>query len=209
MGNRAKRVELARLLKEKGVPSRLYKGNRNITRKKLRSRDLDNMTDTLNFYSLGAVVSDCDGYNHRIAGWVNMKETVSINGKMCFASTTTPKSKIFQYEFNTWYGAGRRSPKRERNEKMRGPNYGYWLQLPRVSYVDGSLSCGCSASPGCPETREEIEGGTLEHYKNNPEEFQQLDENSRSFKIYCWLKAGGHICDEDGIMLPEWKINHG
>lgn len=209
MGNRAKRVEVARLLKAKGVPTRLYKGNKAVVRKRLDSRLLDQFIYRLNCFEIGGIVNDCDSYNHRIIGWADPQTIMTLSGVKIYASTK-PRSAIFQYEFNDWFGPGRRAPgaKSSANPETRGLGYGYWLRLPQVAFENGRWSCGCGYSPSPAESREEIEGGFLKYYEENPEELQKLDENSHSFKVYCWLKAGGHICDEAGIKLPEWAHSH-
>ena len=97
--------------------------------------------------------------------------------------------EIFWYRSsnNRWWGNGQK---------------GYIFCLKNHSFQDETYSCGCSASPESPYTREEIEKRWIDLTQDQQDE---LEIDSRGWKIYCWIKAGGHIYDENGIMLPEWR----
>jgi hypothetical protein len=197
MGNRAKRAALGRLLKEKGIPSRLYRGNKKVAWRRLFADNLDEMIYKLGFYEVGNIVNDCYGPNQKIAGWATRPEK---ENDPYF--TVAPPSEYFQYEFQRWYGDGIRKSKNKSWKRRGFHKFAYFLSIPQFAYEDGIWSCGCDTSPEAAKTREEIEQSWIDI---SNEDLQAMDENSREFKIYCWLKAGGHIHDEDGIMLPEWR----
>lgn len=169
MGNRAKRAEIARLLKKNGYGTKLYKGNKFKAYKHL---NLNNLLYLLQ-YKVGDIVSDY-GHNHRIVSLPPMEE---------------------MRKYYTHY--------RWRKDRDRGRNCGWWLASDfQFRYEHGWLSCGCGACPDAAETREEIESRWI----NMDQEYVKLmPDNSREFRMYCWLKAGGHVHDENGILLPEWR----
>lgn len=68
MGNRAKRKEVAGLLREHGLGKKLYRGRKRTAWGMLRSGDLDVMLRKLRFKP-GAVVNACDVLNHRVVKW--------------------------------------------------------------------------------------------------------------------------------------------
>ena len=205
MGNRAKRAKLGQLLKEKGLPTRLYRGNKKVAWRRLWSKNLDEMIYKLGFYEVGAIVNDCYGPNQRIAGWAKHNELTATLLPATVTKchfTTTPASNLFQYPFQRWYGYGIRRAGNN-GYKYRGfHKAGYFLVLPQFAFDDGKWSCGCCSSPEPAKTREEIEKSWIDITN---EQLQEMDENSREFRIYCWLKAGGHIHDENGMVLPEWR----
>lgn len=75
---------------------------------------------------------------------------------------------------------------------------GYFLNAYQFAYEDGHNTCCLDEK----KSREEYEKKWTDW---TSEDIQDIDENSRDFHIYCWLKAGGHIYDEDGIIYPQWK----
>ena len=102
------------------------------------------------------------------------------------------------------------------NHRVKGPiNYGfikwykttYIFQLDQVEFEDGRWSCGCPGGPRPAWTREQIEKYML-----------LTDEEIARSKADGWwsdlaqkrqnaLRAGQHICDENGILLPEFATN--
>jgi len=167
MGNRAKRVEIARLLKKNGYGTKLYKGPKLKAYTRLSGYNLNSLLYLLQ-YKVGDLVSDY-GSNQRIVALPPVKEL---------------------RHFYTYYCESRR-------------NCGWYICNGfQFRYEHDRLSCGCGSCPDPARTKEEIEQAwlTLE-----PEEVKLLPDNSREFRIYCWLKAGGHVYDDDGVLLPEWQ----
>ncbi|MFA6050009.1 MAG: hypothetical protein WC761_02325 [Candidatus Paceibacterota bacterium] len=161
MGNRALRKEAARLIKERGLPVKLYRGKQGKFR--YSAPALKSLIYSLK-YKVGDVVGDCDGSNHIIKKIVWYKSTN-----------------------NRWWGHGQR---------------GYALYLKHHIFEDGTYSCGCSGSPEDPRSREVIEKAWTDLDQSEQDE---LEVDSREWKIFCWIKAGGHVYDENGIMLPAWR----
>lgn len=92
-----------------------------------------------------------------------------------------------------------------------------WVQL----YEDGGYIFCPSSTDLCLEDDEYLCGcSTLAVYrelrfsqKQIEEKFQITVEKSSDdwepeslvWKAYCWLKAGAHITDDDGVLLPQWQ----
>lgn len=171
MGNRAKRAEIARLLKKNGYGTKLYKGRKLKAYRMMSGHNLNSLLYLLQ-YKVGDLVSDY-GHNHRIV------------------ELPTPEEMRHEYTNYCW------------GSKDRGRNCGWYLYSGfQFKYEHGWLSCGCGTCPDPAETREEIESRWI----NMDQEYvQQMQDNSREFRIYCWLKAGGHVHDENGVLLPEWR----
>ena len=65
---------------------------------------------------------------------------------------------------------------------------------------------GCSSSPDPALSREEIEKYWLSYSDEDIEESKKNGWwSERCQMIIDHLRAGGHIHDERGILLPEWK----
>ena len=69
MGNRAKRVKLAKRLKELGM-GKLYSGNKKVAWRLLSAYQLNSMLRKLQ-YAPGDICHDCDGFNHVVVKWVD------------------------------------------------------------------------------------------------------------------------------------------
>jgi len=67
MGNRAKRVKLAKRIKELGY-GKLYRGSKRVAWRHLYSGKLDELSRKMAF-APGDVANDCDGFNWRIVSW--------------------------------------------------------------------------------------------------------------------------------------------
>lgn len=95
---------------------------------------------------------------------------------------------------NRWYGGGR----------------GYFFDFDgQVEFEDGRLSCGCPVSPCTPSTREEIESDYLTWCEEENVETAVDDFTGKPYPACVIarlqaLRAGQHITDERGIMLPEF-----
>ncbi len=82
---------------------------------------------------------------------------------------------------------------------------GYYFAITEFVFEDG-MSCGCGL-PGKPLSREHIEQRTLKYYTKF---FKEFKENELMFvqKLVEHLRKGNHICDENGILLPEWEMKY-
>jgi hypothetical protein len=78
---------------------------------------------------------------------------------------------------------------------------GWWRnEIDQFKYEQGWLSCGCGWHPDVAKTRGELEGNILK-WADAPDSFFAGDE-----KYIRWatvLRAGGHVMDENGILLEE------
>ncbi len=101
------------------------------------------------------------------------------------------------------------------NHRVKGPIFHgfvrwddntYVFQLDQLEFEDGRYSCGCPGGPGPAWTREQIENYMREGF---------TDESIAESKKFGWwttnsqkmceaLREGRHICDENGIKLPEF-----
>lgn len=169
MGNRAKRKEAARLIKEYGgLESRLYNGRARNARKILNAATLDSIIYLLQFKP-GMLACDY-GHNHRIKGWAY---------------------KNFHHRLNDYRFKIRR---------------GYVFNVPQFEYEDGYISCGCGACPDPAMTREQLESFWLnvsDEYIEHQRAFGWWGERDDAIRNH--IMNGGHIHDEDGILLPEWR----
>lgn len=78
--------------------------------------------------------------------------------------------------------------------------------IDQFEFQDGRLSCGCPGGPWPKLTREEIEQNTKEGFSD--EKVTESKEKGwwtvNSQKMYDALKEGRHICNKNGIKLPEF-----
>lgn len=129
-------------------------------------------------YKPGDLVQDCDGFNHNIVKFI------------CHYSIITSYKSL--------------NKERSRHTKT-------WVinDVDQFEKEDGTWSCGCNISPDDPWTREEVEAYHLltdeqiKTYKEGGWSWTDLDQKRQDI-----LKAGGHICDEEGRLLPEFKRNY-
>lgn len=85
---------------------------------------------------------------------------------------------------------------------------GSTFHIQQVSFDDGTYSCGCDGSPEAAKSREEIERFFGEITQEYIKEQRTLGWNmDSSQRMYDTIKNGGHICDENGLILPEFKEN--
>jgi hypothetical protein len=83
---------------------------------------------------------------------------------------------------------------------------GYVFDVPQFEYEDGYWSCGCGACPDPARTREEMEADWLAIPEKDIEEQRRLGWwTERADRIVAHIRAGGHIHDERGVLLEEWK----
>lgn len=159
MGNAAKRRELGKLAKARGL-GRLYRGNRRVAVKFFDAHTMAELWFKLQFKS-GDLVHDCDGFNHEFLEWVG----------------TT------RWDYGTCS----------------------ILFLEQAKFTDGKLSCGCPGSPSKQMTREEIEAYMKAYYSDLALQEGGWTLDERSVKFRQALNSGQHVCDERGIVLPEFK----
>jgi len=81
--------------------------------------------------------------------------------------------------------------------------YAYDVEF--VDHKGGSCSlmhCGLED----PKSREEVEAGLLEWYQSEwmTDPTDTKESLTKNQKRIAHLKSGGHVCDERGVILPEW-----
>lgn len=181
MAKAKQRRLLAKLIREAGIPTKLYRGSRFRALRRLGKWSRSELQLKLENCKRGQVVNDCDYFNHRIKCWLpehRDEGSRKLNGRM------------FQQSWRGW------------GDKVKG----YFLDLPQVVFEDDRYSCGCNISPCDPVPREVIE----QEYLLFLEESMAESDNEKWIKTdicqarYNALKAGGHICDADGVLLPEF-----
>ena len=84
------------------------------------------------------------------------------------------------------------------------------LCVDRLTFEDGGWSCGCPSGPEPAYTREQVE----QYFHDMTPEYIEHQKHlgwwsEYSQKMYDAIKRGDHICDENGIILPEYKIKYG
>ena len=81
------------------------------------------------------------------------------------------------------------------------------FELDQFEFEDGRYSCGCPGGPMPALTRDEIEQYIREGFTDEAVANSKRDGwwTVNSQKMYdALMKEGRHICDEDGIKLPEF-----
>lgn len=81
------------------------------------------------------------------------------------------------------------------------------FQLGQFEFEDGRLSCGCPGGPMPALTRDQIEAYMKEGFTEENIADSKRDGwwTVNSQKMYeALIKEGRHICDEEGIKLPEF-----
>lgn len=174
MGNHAKRREAAALLKQHGL-GRLYRGDRRVSWRMLRGR-IDDALRLLPMLSTpGLLVADCYGSNFTLKG-------------------LAPRGTHDHASVYLDHGRGNCTV----------------LSVHQLEYAEGVWSCGCSASPDslC-HTRAALEEILLdlsdEDIDASPRGAVVRLAASKTLReaVEC-VRAGGHIHDERGRLLPEW-----
>jgi hypothetical protein len=90
-------------------------------------------------------------------------------------------------------------PEKRTSQRWWGKGKGFWRnEIDQFRYEQGWLSCGCGWHPDIAKTREELEGNILK-WADAPDSFFAGDE--RYIKWAEVLRAGGHVMDENGILL--------
>lgn len=157
MGNRAKRKEVAKLLREHKL-GKLYHGNKKSAWAML---DLDTLLRKLR-YKAGDVAHTCDALNHRVVRW------------------DLRRLMLHHYRRGQGWVAG------------LGP----------FVAEDGFSTCGCPYNPDPALPREDIERYLSDMDPESTPYFFDL------VKVQEALRRGDHVCDEVGILLPEFYRRH-
>lgn len=98
------------------------------------------------------------------------------------------------------------------NHRVKGYIYYYvdrshasFLLVNQLVFEDGRYSCGCPGGPETPKPRDEIE----QFFNPAPEQIEKMKRDGwwtkQSQVTYDTLRSGKHICDENGILLPEFR----
>lgn len=77
--------------------------------------------------------------------------------------------------------------------------------LDQLEFEDGRWSCGCPGGPGPALTREQIEKYLLLTDDEVEDSKKSGWWSGKSQAMQDTLKAGQHVCDENGIKLPEFN----
>ena len=171
MSKSVKIRKLNELCKAKGL-GRFYKGKGRLVKRDLSGGQLDHL---LMLFSIpaGAMVHDCDGFNHVVKGLAGAnKWEVGIRG-----------------------------------ERLRRPTWYWYDNQLEFSDTEGRLSCGCSWGIQPARSREHIEKwyrGFLDYQVPRDPDRKGFITN-RHIMMHQALKEGRHICDERGVMLPEFS----
>lgn len=178
MGNRANRKKAQEYLSAWGFKGRLWTGKMSWAQK----NDIAATVITTFRFRPGDMVNDCDAFNHRI---------IALSGREggLHAMDTSDKNAIEAL----------------RCHHTLGVSIALW-SIPQYLFEDGRLSCGCPAGCETALTRKEIEEYFLSITDEYIAEQKRLGWwNEASQKKVDAVRAGHHICDEQGICLPEFR----
>jgi hypothetical protein len=169
------RRQLAAKIKSLGLQSKLYRGSKFLFYRRHNGRRMRELLEQLEMSTPGMLVEDCDYFNHVVQGF--------------------RPGETFQRHNRAWYDH---------------VQHGYFFEFNQVVFEDGRWSCGCNA-PGLrpPNTREEIERRYLEHFdgkdiETDIDSFTEKPYDGLTKSRVQTLLGGGHICDDRGILLPEF-----
>lgn len=171
MSKSVKIRKLNELCRAKGL-GRFYKGKGRLVKRDLSGGQLEYL---LMLFSIpaGAVVHDCDGFNHVVKGLAGADRWE------VWSSCRKPKRP-------TWYWC---------DERLE------------FSDIEGQFSCGCPRGIQAALSREHIEKwyrGFLDYQVPRDPDRKGFITN-RHILMHQALKDGRHICDERGVMLPEFS----
>lgn len=95
------------------------------------------------------------------------------------------------------------SPRSRKNRNTK--DVGWVVNFIDLTFEDGGGSCcgGCRAQPALP--RKEIEAWTLSYITSHRVAGTGWSNSPYHDEVLKRLEAGEHICDEDGIILPELR----
>lgn len=175
MAKAKKRRQIGKLLKQLGIPSKLYRGSKFKAYYHFQGWTLSLLKRTLELSKPGTVVNDCDYLNHVVKGLAYKS----------FSGNKFPLGKLYG-------GNGKRIK-------------GYVLSPIRVEFEDGFLSCGCYIGLEPPLPREEIESNILREVEKYSGKYPDSEWGKMCKKRYDALSSGQHITDERGVLLPEFS----
>lgn len=170
MGKSAKIRRLNELCKSRGL-GRFYKGKGRLVKRALSGGGVDWL---LQIFSIepGAIVHDCDGFNHIVKGLAG----------------------VYLYRIQGRIGVNTKS----------------WYKYDdHLEFTDppGQLSCGCRCRIKLAIPREDIERwyrDWLNYYV--PRDTGEGFVTKRHYLMHEALQRGEHICDERGIILPDFLV---
>lgn len=126
MGNAAKRRELAKLAKTRGL-GRLYRGNRRVAVKFFNAHTMAELHFKLQFKT-GDIVHDCDGFNHEFLFWdyptrwirgassmLFVEQAKFADGKLSCGCPYGPSAPMKQSEIEAYMKAYYNDPALEKN----------------------------------------------------------------------------------------------
>lgn len=178
MGNSALRKLVAKAIKEYGLPTKLYRKKHN--RKSLSAKRLHTLLDQLK-YKPGMVFHDCNAFNKRVIAPVGSYSNLNCqSNRFGF-----PKQKMF----------------RVRDTRQLS---GYYFHINHfLTDLGASCSCGGEIFPAL--SQQEMEEHISEILELRAAYNSSL-QKQEIFRIFLEVqRAGHHLTDEDGCLLPEIK----
>lgn len=180
MGNRANRKLAMERLKQWGFKGRLWTGPRDWNNKNWAARDVLAALPDINL----TIIYDCDGFNHRVLG---------LAGHTSKGQFRRPLTKEQIAEINLM--------------SKSSFSHGFVVdgnKIPQLLLENDRFACGCGGIEP-PHTRKQIEESFLaiseEAIKSH--KTQGWWNNLAQFRLNA-LRNGEHICDEEGLLLPEF-----
>jgi hypothetical protein len=156
----------------------------------------------------GDLIHDCDGFNHHVKNIKFFKFLIDRATETCWNREMKDEHSGIK-SLGTYKSQGSVKPRKKQR---------WFIQDVEAIKDDGNSFCGCNSFPEKPHTREEIEAYVLrwndekgEYSDSVEEQIQQASQMEGWEKFKKWvevLKSGGHICDEDGILLEEFRTKH-
>lgn len=172
------RREIGHLLKEQGIPSKLYRGSKFHSYRRLRGAYLRAIVAGLKMCKVGEVVNDCDGLNHVIA-------------KIC------PRLGIYFYTYHKFWSGN----------SIRGYLFEFpelEFEDGRVSCGDG-WGIPHPAAPRAELEKWLLVWYEALASRNQFDDYNVAFLATQE-KRYARLKSGGHIMDERGVLLKEFTV---
>lgn len=155
----------------------------------------------------GVLLHDCDGFNHRV-------KSIEFHKLYIDATTATCMSKKQAAHVDRAIKETKNCPEKDVcGAKPRRKARWYIADVTALD-GDGHCFCGCGAFPEAPKSREEIEKYLLgwdceKGWEGiNQGAMSGFGDASNFSAMIAVLKAGGHVCDEDGIQLEQFRRNY-
>ncbi len=169
--------------------------------KKLRAFHGGYVNEKILKIKVGDLLHDCDGFNHRVKSIEFFKLVIDKKTATCW------NQKLESLGKGAFIGNKGPDPTGIKPRKKQR----YYIIDHEILREDGSCFCGCGAFPEEPKSRDEIEKYVLSW--DNPDGWETINQgtldgfgDADNFKkMVDTLKSGEHICDEDGILLDEFR----